>query len=210
MDEFQDLNPAQYMIIQSLVADHRNLFGVGDDEQSIFSWTGADPGILSRFADDFGVAQPIVLDENRRCSVQIFDAARRLIANNHSRFTKSIEAHRDSPFEVEARTFADEDAEAEWLVRDLKDDQAGGGPGWGECAVLYRRHSDGLFLEGKLLRERVPCLLARGQALMDDEVIAYVIASLRGGSLARAIPRHSMRWRSWCCPSRCFSGFARG
>ena len=179
VDEFQDLNLTQYAILQSLVADHRNLFGVGDEEQSIFSWTGADPGILNRFSDDFGIEHPIVLDHNRRCSVQIFDAARRLIANNPSRFSKSIEASRTSPFEVEARTFADEHAEAEWLIRDLLDTQAAGGPGWGECAVLYRRHSDGQFLEGRLLRENVPCLLARGQALMDDEVIAFVISSLK-------------------------------
>jgi len=179
VDEFQDLNVAQYAILTSLVADHRNLFGVGDDEQSIFSWTGADPGILTRFAEEFGIERPIVLDQNRRCSVRIFDAARRLIANNPPRFAKNIEAHRESPFEVEARTFSDEHAEAEWLIRDIQADQAGGGPGWGECAVLYRRHSDGELLEGVLLREGIPCRLAKGHALMDDDVIAYVIASLR-------------------------------
>ena len=179
VDEFQDLNAAQYAIIGGLVADHRNLFGVGDEEQSIFSWTGADPGILNRFSEDFGIQKPIVLDHNRRCSIQIFDAARRLISNNPARFAKSIEARRESPFEVEARSFPDERAEAEWLVRDLLDGHAGAMPGLGECAVLYRRHSDGQFLEGMLLREGVACRLARGQALMDDEVIAYVIASLR-------------------------------
>lgn len=179
VDEFQDLNAAQYGILQSLIADHRNLFGVGDDEQSIFSWAGADPDILSRFREDFGIGEPVVLDHNRRCSVQIFEAARRLIANNTSRFTKIIEASRASPFDVETRTFPDEHAEAEWLIRDLLDSQASGGPGWGECAVLYRRHSDGQLLEGRLLREGVPCRLARGQALMDDDVIAYVIDSLK-------------------------------
>ncbi|MGH7498739.1 MAG: UvrD-helicase domain-containing protein [Gemmatimonadales bacterium] len=179
VDEFQDLNLAQYGILKSLVAVHRNLFGVGDDEQSIFSWTGADPGILNRFRDDFGIDHPIVLDHNRRCSVQIFDAARRLIANNPARFAKKIEATRESPFDVEARTFPDEHAEAEWLIHDVQQQHANGGPGWGECAVLYRYHRDGLLLEGSLLREGVPCRLARGQALMDDDVIAYVIASLR-------------------------------
>ncbi len=119
MDEFQDLNFAQYGILRSLVADHRNLFGVGDDEQSIFSWTGADPGIVRRFCDDFGIAEPIVLDRNRRCSTQIFDAARRLIALNTKLFTKTIEAFRDSPFEVEVQVFPDDEAEAEWLIRDL-------------------------------------------------------------------------------------------
>ena len=105
VDEFQDLNAAQYAIIGGLVADHRNLFAVGDEEQSIFSWTGADPGILNRFSEDFGIEKPIVLDHNRRCSIPIFDAARRLISNNPARFAKSIEARRESPFEVEADPF---------------------------------------------------------------------------------------------------------
>ncbi len=179
VDEFQDLNFAQYGILRALVANHRNLFGVGDDEQSIFSWTGADPAILGRFCEDFGIEKPIVIDQNRRCSVQIFDAARRLIANNPARFAKCIEAQRESPFEVEIRIFPDEDAEAEWLIRDVMEDRRRDGPGWGDYAVLYRYHRDGQLLEGKLLREGVPCRLARGQALMDDEVVAYVITSLR-------------------------------
>jgi DNA polymerase III epsilon subunit family exonuclease len=179
VDEFQDLNVTQYELLKILVADHRNLFGVGDDEQSIFSWTGADPAILGRFRDDFGIKTPVLLDQNRRCSVQIFEAARKLITNNPARFSKRIEASRYSPFEVEARTFPDEHAEAEWLIHDLLEDRASSGSGWGECAVLYRYHRDGLLLEGRLLREGVPCRLARGQALMDDDVIAYVIDSLR-------------------------------
>ena len=179
VDEFQDLNFAQYGLLRSLVAEHGNLFGVGDDEQSIFSWAGADAGILARFRDDYGLGEPIVLDQNRRCSVAIFDAARRLISNNPARFKKSIEAIRISPFEVEARVFPDEHAEAEWLISDLLADRAREGLEWGEYAILYRRHEQGQLLEGRLIQERVPCRFARGQGLMDDEVVTYVLASLR-------------------------------
>ncbi len=94
VDEFQDLNFAQYGILRSLVADHRNLFGVGDDEQSIFSWTGADPGIVGRFCDDFGIAEPIVLDRNRRCSTQIFDAA---AAAHRAEYEAVHQDHRSVP-----------------------------------------------------------------------------------------------------------------
>jgi superfamily I DNA/RNA helicase/DNA polymerase III epsilon subunit-like protein len=178
VDEFQDLNFAQYGILRSLVADHRNLFGVGDDEQSIFSWTGADPRIVERFRDDFGIIEPIVLDQNRRCSTQIFDAARRLIALNTKLFTKDIQAFRDSPYDVEVRVFPDEEAEADWLVRDLLADRQRG-THWGDYGILYRSHKIGEVLEGRFLRLNVPCRLARGQALLDNKVVAYVINSLR-------------------------------
>lgn len=62
VDEFQDLDPAQYGLIAALAAEHRNVFAVGDDEQSIFSWRGADPRVLRRFAEDFAIAEPVILD----------------------------------------------------------------------------------------------------------------------------------------------------
>ena len=62
VDEFQDLSLAQYEVVTGLTAEHRHCFAVGDDEQSIFSWTGADPHILRQFREDFGLAEPIVLD----------------------------------------------------------------------------------------------------------------------------------------------------
>lgn len=178
VDEFQDLNFAQYGILRSVVADHRNLFGVGDDEQSIFSWTGADPRIVERFRDDFGIVEPVVLDQNRRCSTQIFDAARRLIALNTKLFTKDIQAFRDSPYDVEVRVFSDDEAEADWLVRDLLADRQRG-TNWGDYGILYRSHRIGEVLEGRFLRQNVPCRLAKGQALLDNKVVAYVINSLR-------------------------------
>ena len=85
VDEFQDLSLAQYEVVTELAALHRNCFAVGDDEQSIFSWTGADPAILGRFRDDFG-AEPIILDLNRRCSRQIFETARQLVTRNPGLF----------------------------------------------------------------------------------------------------------------------------
>ena len=178
VDEFQDLDPVQYTVVQTLAAGHRNLFVVGDDEQSIFSWRGADPTVLRRFADDYGVV-PVVLDQNRRCSRQIFTVARRLLAVNPSLFDKDIAADRDAPFEVMAHAFDDEDDEAAWLVDDLLADREASGLDWGEYAFLYRRHQLGYALEHRLLQAGVPCRLARGRALQDDEVVGYVVASLR-------------------------------
>jgi superfamily I DNA/RNA helicase/DNA polymerase III epsilon subunit-like protein len=179
VDEFQDLSLAQYEVVTELAARHRNCFAVGDDEQSIFSWTGADPAILSRFRDDFGIAEPIILDLNRRCSRQIFDTARRLVTRNPGLFEKRLEATRDSDHCVAAHTFADESCEARWVVADLLRDRAASGHDWGEYGVLYRSHRIGQGLETRLIEAGIPCLMARGQALRDDELIGAIVASLR-------------------------------
>src|SRR5213078_4157277 len=82
VDEFQDVNAVQYDLLKRLAEPHGNFFAVGDDEQSIFAWTGADPYVLVRFGRDYGIDQPIVLDKNCRCSRQIFETARRVLAHN--------------------------------------------------------------------------------------------------------------------------------
>ena len=179
VDEFQDLSPRQYGIVRRLAFSHRCLFGVGDDEQSIFSWTGADPGIMGRFREDFNLSAPIVLDENRRCSIQILDSARRLIACNPVLFEKQIDTTLESPFEVLACGFDNEEAEADWLIKDILSDRAAAGTGWGDYAVLYRYRRMGRDLEKRLISAGIPCRMARGQALVDDKVVGWVIASLR-------------------------------
>src|SRR5213082_1997128 len=179
VDEFQDVNAVQYDLLKRLAAPHDNLFAVGDDEQSIFTWTGADPYVLVRFARDYGIERPIVLDKNCRCSRQIFETARRVLAHNPQLFEKQLSADRDSPYEVGAFAFRDEAEEAAWLLEDLRSDRAASGLGWGAYAVLYRRHKLGEYLEGRLLRAGIPCRLARGRSLVEDDVIKYVIAALR-------------------------------
>jgi DNA polymerase III epsilon subunit family exonuclease len=170
VDEFQDVNAVQYDFLKRLAAPHGNFFAVGDDEQSIFTWTGADPYVLVRFQRDYE-ADPIILDKNCRCSRQIFQTARRVLAQNPQLFNKELTADRDSPHEVAAHSFADEVEEAAWLLGDIGADR--------DVAILYRKHKIGEFLEGRLLNAGMPCRLARGRALIEDEVIRYVIAALR-------------------------------
>jgi len=179
VDEFQDVNAVQYDLLKRLAAPHDNLFVVGDDEQSIFTWTGADPYVLVRFGRDYGIERPIVLDKNCRCSRQIFETARRVLAQNPQLFEKQLSADQESPYEVAAFAFRDEEEEAAWLLEDLRSDRATSGLGWGDYAVLYRKHKLGEYLEGRLLRAGIPCRLARGRSLVEDDVIKYVIAALR-------------------------------
>src|SRR5205807_2007143 len=102
VDEFQDVNAVQYDLLKRLAEPHGNFFAVGDDEQSIFTWTGADPYVLVRFGRDYGIERPIVLDRNCRCSRQIFETARRVLAQNPQLFEKQLSAEQESPYELEA------------------------------------------------------------------------------------------------------------
>ena len=170
VDEFQDVNDVQYKFVKRLVEPHGNFFAVGDDEQSIFTWTGADPYVLVRFKRDYEV-EPIILEKNCRCSRQIFETARRVLAHNPQLFQKQLSADRESPHEVQAFAFRDEDEEAAWIVDDVGSER--------DVAILYRKHRVGEFIEGRLLRAGIPCRLARGRSLMEDDVIKYVITALR-------------------------------
>ncbi|HKA59704.1 MAG TPA: UvrD-helicase domain-containing protein [Gemmatimonadales bacterium] len=172
VDEFQDVNAVQYDLLKRLAAPHGNFFVVGDDEQSIFAWTGADPYVLERFRRDYDV-EPIILDKNCRCSRQIFETARRVLAQNPRLFQKQLTADTESAHEVGVQAFRDEHDEATWLIADLRTDPDP------HAAILYRKHRVGEYLEGRLLRAGIPCRLARGRALIEDAVIGYVIAALR-------------------------------
>ena len=171
VDEFQDVNAVQYEFLKKLAAPHGNFFAVGDDEQSIFAWTGADPMVLERFRRDYEIAQPIILDKNCRCSKQIFETARRVLAQNPQLFQKQLTAERESTHEVAAHVFRDEEEEATWLIDDIGAER--------DVAILYRKHRLGEYIEGRLLRAGIPCRLARGRSLMEDVVIGYVMTALR-------------------------------
>ena len=178
VDELQDLSTAHYAIVRKL-SQGGCLFGVGDDEQSIYGWAGADPHVLKRFQQDFEIRQPIVIEENRRCPTRILDVARRLIARNPTLFDKAIASDRDGEHDVEVVEFETDADEAAWLVADLERDREATGLPWGEYAVLYRKHQAARALEPALLERGLPCRLARGQALLDDRVLASVVSSLQ-------------------------------
>jgi superfamily I DNA/RNA helicase/inhibitor of KinA sporulation pathway (predicted exonuclease) len=193
VDEFQDLNPIQYAVIRELAREHRHLFVVGDDEQSVYSWTGADPKVFLDFRRDFGIAPEDVihLRDNYRCPPAVMSYARRLIAINESIFAnrEAQATTHDSQFAVTARNFADEAGETRWIIEDLLRDRAehlvrgrsADEPAlsWGDVALLYRTHKIGSALETAFLNAGIPCRLAQGRALSDDKVVAYILAALR-------------------------------
>ncbi len=183
VDEFQDLNTAQYRVVRGLSREHRNVFAVGDHEQSIFSWTGADRGIFTDFMNDFEITptNTVHLGENHRCPREVFGLARILVSQNPTLFDDYTppEPTRNSGYPVEARGFADDDAECAWIVTDIQNDIIANGHVWGDIALLYRKHAIGECIEAAFLNAAIPCRLAQGRALAEDPVVAYVVAGLR-------------------------------
>ncbi|MDO8501575.1 MAG: UvrD-helicase domain-containing protein [Gemmatimonadaceae bacterium] len=181
VDEFQDLNTVQYSIIRALGTGHRNVFAVGDDEQSIYSWAGADPRVFVSFVNDFGVSTKAQLGENRRCPREVVSLARRLLTANTPIFTdrRHAEADHDSAHPVTALSFTTGDEEIAWIIDDIRRDRDEHGLEWGDFALLYRTHEIGYATEAGFLTAGVPCRMAQGRALADDPVVAYVIGALR-------------------------------
>ncbi|HVE34107.1 MAG TPA: UvrD-helicase domain-containing protein [Gemmatimonadaceae bacterium] len=181
VDEFQDLNPVQYRVVHALAKHHQHVFAVGDHEQSIYSWAGADLSVFTSFVNDFHLSRKIHLDQNHRCPREAFELARKLVRINPALFDDHVPptAERESPFPVGVMTFDTDDEEASWIVDDIRRDRAEHAIGWGDVALLYRTHEIGHVLEAALINGNVPCRLAQGRALADDPVVAYVIAALR-------------------------------
>ena len=181
VDEFQDLNPVQYRVIRELARAHEHVFAVGDHEQSIYSFAGADPRVFGRFLNDFGLANKVRLEENRRCPRDVFALARRLVSLNPQMFEDmpAPQAHRASRFPTVALSFPTDEAEREWIVDDIRRDREECEHDWGEIALLYRTNEMGEALESAFLNAGIPCRLARGRALAEDPTVGYVIAALR-------------------------------
>lgn len=181
VDEFQDLNRVQYAIIHALASEHRNVFAVGDDEQSIFSWAGADPAVFTTLLNDFDLSTRAELGDNRRCPSEVMVFARRLLTNNTPLFgdRRHADAQRSSPFKVKALSFDTDEAEIAWIIDDLRRDRELNALEWGDFALLYRTHEIGNAAEAGFLTAGVPCRMAHGRALAEDPVVRYVIGALR-------------------------------
>lgn len=181
VDELQDLNRVQYALVRELARDHQNVFAVGDFDQSIYGWAGADTTVFQAYMNDFGITAPISLVDNRRCPKQVFALARKLVNANTPLLEglSPIIAEKASPFPVATVGFEDHDAEVAWIIRDIAAQRQEYRVPLGEFALLYRKHEIGDVVEPALLTAGIPCRLAHGRAVAEDPVVAYVAAALR-------------------------------
>jgi DNA helicase-2/ATP-dependent DNA helicase PcrA len=178
VDEFQDTNGAQYALVRALAARHRNLFAVGDDDQSIYGWRGADVGNMRALQTDFPGTRLVRLEENYRSTRPILDAANAVIARNTGRLGKTLRTSRPGGDPLIVLAAADERDEAEWIAADLTRREREGGD-YAGMAVLYRTNAQSRALEEAFRRGGVPYRIVGGISFFDRREVKDLLAYLR-------------------------------
>jgi DNA helicase-2/ATP-dependent DNA helicase PcrA len=178
VDEFQDTNRAQYQLIRLLGA-HGNVCVVGDDDQSIYGWRGADVRNMQDFLKDFPNARLVRLEENYRSTQVVLDAANGVIAENTGRLGKTLTTRRGGGEAVTLLAAADERDEAEWVVRELERRSAAGDWRYEDMAVLYRTNAQSRALEEAFRRAGIPYRLIGSISFYERREVKDLLAYLR-------------------------------
>ncbi len=174
VDEYQDTNRVQYELIRLLAGQRGNLTVVGDEDQSIYSWRGADINNILSFEKDFPGARVIRLEDNYRSSQAILDVAGALVAHNRRRKGKTLRASRLVGEPVRVHEARDEFEEAAWVA-----ERAGALRKEGKVAVLYRMNAQSRLVEEALLRLGLPYVVVGGLAFYERKEIKDLLAYLR-------------------------------
>jgi len=178
VDEFQDTNRAQLRMVQGLVVQTNNLMVVGDDDQSIYSWRGADPTNILEFDRVFPGAKIVKLEQNYRSTKRILAAANEVIGNNKNRHGKTLwSQHADGEIITHAVAATAED-EAKWVAQEIRRLHKEGRR-WSDVAVLYRSNIQSKILEEELRTAEVPYVMYGGQQFFERKEVKDVIAYLR-------------------------------
>jgi DNA helicase-2/ATP-dependent DNA helicase PcrA len=178
VDEFQDTNRAQYQLIR-LLGSHGNVFVVGDDDQSIYAWRGAEVRNMREFQRDFPGAGLIRLEENYRSTQIVLDAANAVIAPNLGRIGKTLRTRRQGGAPVTLLGSADERDEAEWIARELSARRDAGEWTAREMAVLYRTNAQSRALEEAFRRAGVPYRIVGSVSFYDRREVKDLLSYLR-------------------------------
>jgi DNA helicase-2/ATP-dependent DNA helicase PcrA len=178
VDEFQDTNTTQYEMLKRLAGKWRNIFAVGDSDQSIYKWRGADFRNINRFRDHYPDAQMILLEQNYRSTQIILDAAKAVIRRNKNRVDKELFTQREGGVPIEVREAYNEVEEADLVVSTIQRLMLEGTPG-GECAVMYRTNAQSRVVEEAFLRAGMPYRLVGATRFYGRREIKDLIAYLR-------------------------------
>jgi DNA helicase-2/ATP-dependent DNA helicase PcrA len=182
IDEYQDTNAIQYRIVRALAKDHRNLCVVGDDDQSIYGWRGAEVTHILNFAKDWPAATVVRLEDNYRCRGTILELANTLIAHNKNRHGKVLRASRQGGDPPRFLKFESETTEASEIVREIAAKVAPENPvraSLRDIAILFRTNEQPRAFEVEMRRARVPYVLVGGQSFYDRKEIRDVLAYLK-------------------------------
>jgi DNA helicase-2/ATP-dependent DNA helicase PcrA len=179
VDEYQDTNRAQYLLVKLLASEHRNLCVVGDSDQGIYAWRGADIRNILEFENDYPDAVVVHLEQNYRSTRTILDAANRVIVLNKLRKPKTLWTENEQGPLVKRKVAYDEEQEAGFVVSEIRRLVARGEVTPGGCAVMYRTNAQSRALEDAFVREGMPYLLIGGVRFYERREIKDVLAYLR-------------------------------
>ena len=178
VDEYQDTNFAQYSLVKLLTKDSRNLCVVGDDDQSIYGWRGADIRNILDFEKDFPDATVIKLEQNYRSTSNILDAANQVIAHNEGRKEKALWTELPEGDAIKLFCAGDEREEAAWICDRIQQLKLAGDE-YGESAILYRTNAQSRVLEEMLMRAGIPYRIYGGLRFYDRKEVKDIVAYLR-------------------------------
>ncbi len=178
VDEYQDTNKAQYAITQLLASVHGNLMVVGDDDQSIYSWRGADIRNILDFEKDWPAAKVVKLEQNYRSTANILDAANAVIANNRGRKAKKLFTAGEAGEKIALYLAADERDEGRWIAGEIEK-LHDAGKSYNQVALFYRTNAQSRTLEDMLLRAGVPYKIVGGTRFFERAEVRDVMAYLK-------------------------------
>lgn len=178
VDEYQDTNTAQYMLVSMLAQEHGNICVVGDDDQMIYGWRGANLRNILDFEKDFNNCKVIKLEQNYRSTQTILDAANCVIGNNHERKQKKLWTQNDKGTPVKRYEASDEHDEAYFVAGMMRSLKASG-RSYGEMALLYRLNAQSRVFEDVLMKQGIPYKIYGGLKFYSRKEIKDVIAWLR-------------------------------
>ena len=178
VDEFQDIDPLQWKLLKVLVAHHRNLFVVGDPDQTIYSWRGADVRFLLDFDKAFPDTRTVVMNRNYRSTPQIVAVANSLVSKNRNRIPKDLVAQRGPGPRVVAHLAPSPEKEAKWIADRIETSRAAGGA-LRDWAVLYRAHYVTRPIEEEFVRRGIPYAIYSGVPFFARREVKDALAYMR-------------------------------
>jgi DNA helicase II / ATP-dependent DNA helicase PcrA len=179
VDEYQDTNAAQFNLVHALTREHRNLCVVGDDDQSIYGWRGAEIANLLEMEQHYPEVKVVKLEQNYRSTNTILDAANAVIKNNVRRRGKRLWSDKGNGPKISLHTFSDDEAEARTVVEQIDYARTTKAASWADHAILFRTNAQSRALETALRQAGVVYHLIGGQSFFDRREIRDFIAFLK-------------------------------
>ncbi len=179
VDEYQDTNPSQYQFISLLAAGSRNLCVVGDDDQSIYGWRGADVRKILAFEEDYPGCRVIKLEQNYRCSGNILKAANHVIRHNPTRKEKTLWTESGPGGPIDLVVMADEEEEATTVVESIQTERFRRDAPFADFCILYRTNAQSRAFEEQLRYEGVPYVLVGGMRFYDRKEVKDTLSWLK-------------------------------